>query len=326
MHVKVEVETWPLRTPFRISGAAFDSIQVVVATVNDGRHVGRGEAAGVGYRRDTVDRIAARLREIAALPELSMSRDEVQKLPAGGARNALDCALWELEARQRGCPVWRLAQLDSPRPLLTTYTIGAGGPEEMATKARQFSDARALKIKLTGESIDLQRLRAVRDARPDVWLAVDANQGYTLKRLQELMPDLITAHVQLIEQPLPIGQEAQLESLRSPIPIAADESVQTLEDLPALVGRFDVINIKLDKCGGLTHALRMAREARRLGLRPMVGNMLGTSWAMAPGFLVGQLCEIVDLDGPLLLAGDREPAVRYRDGYVECPDEVWGAP
>jgi L-Ala-D/L-Glu epimerase len=328
--LSAEREAWPLARPFRISGNVFHSLDVVVVTLHDRGKVGRGEACGVGYRNDTASRMMAQLTEIAALPgDNPLTRASVQKLlPAGGARNALDCAAWELEARQRGCSVWQLAGVCEPRRLLTTFTVGADEPDAMAERARSYAGARAVKVKLTGDDIgiDIERVRAVRNACPNVWLGVDANQGYCRERLLRLMPELVAADVQLLEQPLAVGREAEMEGLDSPIPVAADESVQTIEDLPRLVGRFDVINIKLDKCGGLTHALRMAHEARRLGFKLMVGNMLGTSWAMASAFVVGQWCEIVDLDGPLFFSSDRQPAVAYRDGYIECPDEVWGGP
>jgi L-alanine-DL-glutamate epimerase-like enolase superfamily enzyme len=193
----------------------------------------------------------------------------------------------------------------------------------MAVAAREYMDARAIKLKLTGEPTDGLRVRAVRDARPSVWLGVDANQGFTRPSLERLMPVLEEARVALIEQPFPIGQEFLLDGFRSPIPVAADESAQSLSDLPGLLGRFDVVNIKLDKCGGLTEALAMARRARELGLETMVGNMLGTSLAMAPAFLVGQLCRIVDLDGPVFLKSDRPQCFHYSDGLIVCPEAVW---
>jgi L-alanine-DL-glutamate epimerase-like enolase superfamily enzyme len=327
MQINVNIETWPLKTPFRITGHVITSVDVVVVNLRENGFTGRGEACGVAYRNDTPQRIVAQLLEIAARPDKQLTRASVQEqLPAGGARNALDCALWELEARKQGCPVWQLAGLNAPRPLRTTCTVGADTPDVMAERARAYRGASAVKIKLTGDEIDAERVRAIRKACPQAWLGVDANQGYTPGRLQSLLPDLVAADVQLIEQPFRIGCESDMDGLDCPIPLAADESVQTLEDLPQLVGRVEVINIKLDKCGGLTHALQMAQAARRMGFRLMVGNMIGTSWAMASAFIVGQSCEIVDLDGPLLLAADRQPAVRYRNGHIECPDEVWGAP
>ena len=246
-------------------------------------------------------------------------------LPPGGTRNAVDCALWELEASRSGVPAYRLAGIDAPRPLVTTFTLGADEPEVMAQGARDYAHARAIKIKLTGSlELDVARVRAVRDARPDVWLGVDANQGYVAHDLHALVRGMSEQGVALIEQPLPRGSEVDLEGFESAIPIAADESVLGLDDIAGLVGRFQVVNIKLDKCGGLTEALMMAAEARRLGLGVMVGNMVGTSLAMAPAFILGQLCDVVDLDGPTFLKEDRTPGVEYRDGQIWCPDEVWG--
>jgi L-alanine-DL-glutamate epimerase-like enolase superfamily enzyme len=220
-----------------------------------------------------------------------------------------------------------LAGVGEPDSLLTTFTLSADAPERMALGARGYGQARALKLKLTGEepSLDAERVRAVRRARPDVWMGVDGNQGFTPDRLGALIPALVEARVQLVEQPFPRGCEAWMAGLDCPIATAADESVQGMKELEALTD-FDVINIKLDKCGGLTEGLAMARQARRMGLGVMVGNMVGTSWAMAPAFVLGQLCDIVDLDGPVVLESDRKPHISYRAGRVTCPDAVWGAP
>jgi L-Ala-D/L-Glu epimerase len=217
-----------------------------------------------------------------------------------------------------------MVELPKPHPLLTTFTCGADEPAKMAANANAYTDARAIKLKLTGEAIDAERVRAVREIRPDVWLGVDANQGFTRAGLEALMPVFLEARVALIEQPFRTGQEALLDGFRSPIPIAADESVQNSADIPGLVGRVNVVNIKLDKSGGLTEALQMARTARQFGLDAMVGNMLGTSLAMAPAFLVGQLCQIVDLDGPVFLRADRAETIQYADGSVTCPERLWG--
>jgi L-Ala-D/L-Glu epimerase len=210
--------------------------------------------------------------------------------------------------------------------LLTVLTCGAEEPELMAARARAHPQARALKLKLTGESVDAERVRAVREARADVWLSVDANQALTRPSLERLMPVLVDARVTLVEQPFPIGQEALLDGFQSPIPLAADESVQDRAELSRLAGRFDVINIKLDKCGGLTEGLALARAARAEGFDVMVGNMGNTSLAMAPAFILGQLCRVVDLDGPLFLQRDRQPAVEYADGFIRCPEALWGNP
>jgi L-alanine-DL-glutamate epimerase-like enolase superfamily enzyme len=194
----------------------------------------------------------------------------------------------------------------------------------MAAAAKNYGNARAIKLKLTGEPVDAERVLRVREATPDVWLSVDGNQGFNRSALENLLPTLTESRVSLIEQPFPIGQEAWLDDLDSPIPIAADESVQGLADMPALVGRVQVINIKLDKCGGLTEGLAMAHKARELGLQCMVGNMIGTSLAMAPAYLVGQLCTVADLDGSAFIKSDRANPATYANGYIACPDALWG--
>jgi L-alanine-DL-glutamate epimerase-like enolase superfamily enzyme len=247
-------------------------------------------------------------------------------MPKGGARNAVDCALWELEAKRERTTARQLAGVDQPKALMTTFTLGADDPAAMAEGARGYADARAIKVKLTGEiDLDRERVRAIRAARPDVWLGVDANQGFAKDDLDPLIEFLSAYRVSLLEQPLPRGREADLEGFRSPIPIAADESALGLDDVPGLVGRFDIINIKLDKCGGLTEALLIAEAARARGLGVMVGNMVGTSLAMAPAFIVGQHCDVVDLDGPTFLTHDRTPSCEYRDGTIWCANDVWGS-
>jgi L-alanine-DL-glutamate epimerase-like enolase superfamily enzyme len=328
LNLEVRIEHWPLAAPFRIAGHDFDHIDIVVVSLEKDGRIGRGEAAGVYYRNDTPVSMIKQIESLRTTIERGISRDSVQALmPAGGARNALDCALWDLEAKVSGCDAWQLAGLETVKPLLTTFTCGADSPENMAIRATHYRtdlNAQAIKLKLTGEMADSERVRAVRESLPDVWLGIDANQGFTLAFLDRLMPALTEARVGLIEQPLPVGQEWLLEGYRSPIPIAADESAQTLADLPALVGRYDVMNIKLDKCGGLTEGIAMARRAREYGLDTMVGNMLGTSLAMAPAFLVGQLCQVVDLDGPVFQKTDRPNRVEYVDGFITCPKNLWG--
>ncbi len=324
--MQVEVERLMMKRPFVITGYVFDAMPAIIVTLTDGVHAGRGEAQGVYYLQDDVDHMLHLVESVRGEVEAGLSRAALQtRLPPGGARNALDCALWDLEASREGQPVWRLAGFDSVKPLVTTMTAGAGAPEEMAETARGFTGARAIKLKLTGEpALDVARVTAVRAACPDAWLGVDANQGYSLASLEAVLPDFVAQNVELVEQPLPRGQENALDGFASPIKLAADESLQSLEDLAGLAGRFQVANLKLDKSGGLTEALAMARRARDMGLDVMVGNMAGSSWAMAPAYIVGQLCKVVDLDGPISLAGDRTPAVVYRDGEIVCDDRVWG--
>jgi len=327
LKLDVATEKLRLRVPFRISGYVFEAQDAVVVTLDDGTHRGRGEASGVYYLNDNMPEMVATIEAHRAAIEAGVDRESVQRLlPPGGARNALDCALWDLDAHRTGKSAWQLAGLPQPKPLVTTFTLGAESPEVMAAGAKNYAHARAIKMKLTGDLyLDIARVHAVRGARPHVWLGVDANQGYHIDSLDELLGALVDANVSLVEQPLPRGRESDLDGFSSPIPLAADESALSLADLPGLVGRFHVVNIKLDKCGGLTEGLAMAHRAKELGLKVMVGNMVGTSWAMAPAFVVGQLCDVVDLDGPIFLAKDRTPPLDYDDGMAWCRDEVWGS-
>jgi len=323
--LELKTESWPYATPFRITNYVFTDAEVLVATLRDGESTGRGEAGGVYYHHETP---ASMLRQIEAVRpqiEAGIDRDVLRHiLPPGGARNAIDAALWELDARRAGLPVWKLAGTPPPAPLMTTFTISAGPPDEMAAAARAYQTARAIKLKLTDED-PVGCVLAVRGARPDVWLGVDANQGFTRASLEQVMPGMIEARVALIEQPVRVGRDDELMGLVSPIPIAADESVQSLGDLAGLVGLYGVINIKLDKSGGLTEGLAMAREARRLGFKVMVGCMAGTSLSMAPAFVLGQICDFVDLDGPTFLGADRDTPATYDNGEIWCPDDLWGA-
>lgn len=324
--LEVRNENLRLKEPFSISGYTFHDSPVTVVTLHRDEVRGRGEAAGVYYLDDKPATMQTSLEEHREAIEAGLSREELrQLLPPGGARNALDCALWEFESNAAGVPAWRLAGIENPRPLLTTFTVSAKSPAEMAAGARNFAQARAIKLKLTGEvELDLERVRVVRAARPEVWLGVDANQGYTAATLTKLLPVLHEVKVSLLEQPCARGRESELDGVDHAIPIAADESMQALDEVDALVGRFDVVNIKLDKCGGLTEGLLISERARSLGMKVMVGNMIGTSLAMAPAFILGQHCDVVDLDGPIFLQRDCTPGLTYRDGLVHCADEVWG--
>lgn len=323
----VTTESLPMKQPFRISGHVFTSTEVVVVTIGDGTHIGRGEGAGVYYLADDVPAMLAAIESVRAVVECGITREQLRDvMPAGGGRNAIDSALWELEAKQTGRPVWELAGLDAPpRPLITTFTVGAADPQAMAAGALAYIGARAIKLKLTGDlALDIARVQAVRAALPDTWIGVDANQGFGVGDLDALVAALIDADIKLLEQPLARGSEGDLDGVARPIPFAADESALVLADVDGLVGRFDVVNIKLDKCGGLTEGLAIARAAQARGLQVMVGNMMGSSLSMAPSFILGQLCDVVDLDGPVFLARDRTPGIVYEDGLVTVPDAVWG--
>lgn len=321
------VRALPLHEPVEIAAHRFVDVSVLQVSLRDEGHEGRGEAAGVYYLQDRPADMPDRLEAVRSEIEAGLDRQALRRLlPPGGARNALDCALWELDARRQGCAAWQLAGVPTPRPLRTTFTLGAADPGVMAAGACAFVDALALKLKLTGDAdLDMARVHAVYRARPDVWLGVDANQGYTPASIAALLPVLVDCRVQLLEQPFARGREADMRALDLPIATAADESCLDLAELEQLPGLFDMVNIKLDKCGGLTEGLMMARRARELGLRVMVGNMCGTSLAMAPAFVLGQLCDVVDLDGPLFLAYDPTPAVRYAVGRLYSSAQVWGS-
>jgi L-alanine-DL-glutamate epimerase-like enolase superfamily enzyme len=322
----VRTERWPLKEPFRIAGHAFTQAEVIHVALRSDGVTGEGEASGVFYRNETPAGLVAQIEGVRLAIEAGIDRAALRELlPVGGARNAIDCALWDLESKQSGRSAWEIAGMLAADTIATTFTIGADTPARMAAVARGYGTAPRLKVKLTGED-DADRLKAIRDARPDAWIAVDANQALTRKSLEAQLPLLQSLDIALIEQPLPAGRDADLDGLRSPIPLAADESVQGLDDIAAAKGRFDVVNIKLDKCGGLTEALLMVETIRAAGMRPMVGCMAGTSLAMIPGALVGQRCGIVDMDGAMFLARDRTPSVAYRDGTIAPPRVGWGWP
>jgi L-alanine-DL-glutamate epimerase-like enolase superfamily enzyme len=313
--------------PFRIAGYVFDAMPSIVARIGDGEAVGRGEAAGVYYLGDDQDRMLGMIEGIRGEVEGGLTRDQLQELlPACGARNALDCALWELESTLAGAPVWTLAGVPRPRSLVTTFTLPADDPATLAGKVEKLRFAKAIKLKLDGNvDMDRERLSVVRAARPDVWLGVDANQGFIPSDLDRLAEAAREFSVSLIEQPVKRGEDAALEGWRPGVPVAADESILDLAELRELERYFDVINIKLDKCGGLSEALKMERAARAAGKQVMVGNMGGSTLAMAPGFVLGQLCDIVDLDGPYGLADDPLAGQIYRDGEIFVQDRLWGS-
>ena len=324
--LEIGCQYWDMAYPVTIAGHVMSRIGVVEVTVREKSLAGRGEAAGVYYHGDTPESLAAQIESVREAIESGAGRADVARLlPAGGARNAVDCALWELESHLARQPVWKIAGLAEPRALLTTVTIGADNPSSIAARARDACrDARAIKLKLTGDGADGERVRALRGARPDAWIGVDANQSLGPEGLSDLLPVFVDARVALVEQPGPIGREEDFRGFASPIPLAADESAQTADDLDRLLGLFDAINIKLDKCGGLTAALAMAEAARARGFGVMVGNMGGTSLSTAPAFLAGQGCDFVDLDGPVHLERDRDRAARYREGRLDIPPGLWG--
>jgi L-alanine-DL-glutamate epimerase-like enolase superfamily enzyme len=321
--VRIEIETWPVAGAFTISRGARREATVVVVHVSDGAFTGRGECVPYARYGKTVESVRMAIHATAAL--MKFDRAELQRLaPPGAARNALDCALWDLEAKRTGKSAAALAGLAPLAPLVTAYTISLGTADAMAQAATAARDKPLLKIKLGGQG-DAERMRAVRAARPDARLIADANEGWTRELLSTLMAVAAECGFEVIEQPLPAGEDAALAQIERRIPVCADESVHTRDDLAALAGRYDAINIKLDKTGGLTEALSLLAEARGHGFKVMVGCMVATSLAMAPAILVAQSADWVDLDGPLLLARDRVPGLRY-DGALVHPavPQLWG--
>lgn len=298
---------------------------MVVAEIVDGEARGRGEAVPYGRYGETVEGVTAQIGAARAAIEGGASRIELLDLmPAGAARNAVDCALWDLEAKLAGAPAWRLAGRTRLDPVKTCYTISLGTPEAMAEAARAAARRPMLKLKIGGAG-DLDRVEAVRAAAPKSRLVVDANEALSFEDLARLAPEFARLDVKLIEQPLKAGEDAALEGFKSPVMLCADESLHTRADLPACARRYGCVNVKLDKTGGLTEALALTAEARALGLEIMAGCMVATSLAMAPAMIIAQGAEFVDLDGPLLLARDREPGLVFVGSMVEPPSSLlWG--
>jgi L-alanine-DL-glutamate epimerase-like enolase superfamily enzyme len=319
-------EAWEMKEPFEISREVISCVRVLHLELRDARgRTGVAEAAGVDYDGETPESLARQVETMAGeLRDDVSGADLLRLLPPGGARNALDCALWDLRAKQSGRPAWQLAGLRGMGPVLSDYTIGLGDEAATRRKARAARGYPLLKLKVDAVR-HVEQVRLVREEHPRARIMVDANQAWNRDLLGRLLPVLRELGVELIEQPLPRGDDAHLDGVVSPIPLAADESCTDRGSLAALACRYQYVNIKLDKCGGLTEALAMAQAARALRLGLMVGNMCGTSLAMAPAFLLAQHCEYVDLDGPLLQVRDREAPMVYRQGRVEPPlPELWG--
>ena len=321
----VRVERWPIAGSFTISRGAKTEALVVVAELSDGSHHGRGECVPYARYGETVERVAAAIEAMADPIANGLDRERLQTaMAAGAARNALDCAFWDLAARQEGCRVHELLGLAPPHAVTTAYTISLASPDAMAQAAAKATDRALLKVKLGGAQ-DPACIDAVRRAAPRAELIVDANEAWTPDDLARNLATCAQAGVTLVEQPLPAGRDDALGQIARPLPICADESVHATASLSSLVGKYDAVNIKLDKTGGLTEALAMADEADRLGFTLMVGCMVATSLAMAPAMLVAQRARVVDLDGALLLARDRPGGLRY-DGSRIHPSTpaLWG--
>lgn len=326
MKVVVTIERWPLRDPFVIARETMHDLPLVHLAIAARGTIATAEAAGVDYRGETPETMADAIQGYLGCWNSVPSREAVRAdMPAGGARNAVDCALWAWEARHAGGTVRSLIGLPPRASLTTVFTLGLASPTEMAAKVADAPAGSPLKLKLGGgDGKDIERVAAVRAVAAKRMLLVDVNEGWSTEQLLAYLPTLLLLDVRLIEQPLARGRDAALASLSSPIPIFADESFDDLHDLDRLHG-YAGINIKLDKCGGLTTALAIVEAARARGLQTMVGSMLGTSLGMAPAYIVGERCDYVDLDGPLLLARDRQPGLRYDGGVVFAPGpEIWG--
>ena len=316
-------EAWAFRAPFAITGYTFTAVDLLYASITQDGSRGHGEAAGVYYHDETGDSMLADAESVREAIEAGADREELlELLPPGGARNAIDCALWDLEAKLKGTTIWELTGI-RPGRTHTVLTIGIGSPEEMAEAARSL-DSDRIKLKLSAD-MPIERVAAVRNARPDCEIVVDVNQGWTFDQLVEFAPKLRELGVAMIEQPLPRGGDGALEGYRSPVPLCADESCQDSRDFEQAASRYQLINIKLDKTGGLTEALELARLARERGIDLMVGNMMGTSLSTAPGFVIAQLCRFVDLDGTTFLKEDRDHPVQLLHGVVSAPTSaLWG--
>ena len=320
MEISVTRDVFKLAQVFTISRGSRTEAQVLTVRVSDGAHQGRGECVPYARYGETLDSVTAQIESVAA----PVTRAGLYDLPAGAARNALDCALWDLEAKRAGKRVWDLAGLPTPGPEITAYTLSLDEPAAMQAQAARNAHRPLLKIKL-GTPDDMPRLEAVRAGAPNSTIIVDANEGWSAAIYADLAPHLLRLGVALVEQPLPAGEDDALIGMERPVPVCADESCHDRASLPSLAGKYDVVNIKLDKTGGLTEALELRRAALAQGYGIMVGCMIGSSLAMAPATLVAQGAMITDLDGPLLLAEDRATPLTFDTAGVHPPSaELWG--
>jgi L-alanine-DL-glutamate epimerase-like enolase superfamily enzyme len=317
-------QSWPLDNPFRTARGPSNETRVVVVRVSDGRHVGRGECVPIKRYGQNAAATIAELSKFSLTGPIS--RAQIQKsLPANAARNALDCALWDLEAKVAGKRAWELANIEIADAVETAFTISLDTPEKMAAVARVNAKAPVLKLKLGGDKLDVARVEAVRSEAPPARLFVDANESWSPAHYQQSVSALARLGVELIEQPFPADADAILETLNHPVPVCADESCHTSIDLPRLVRRYEAINVKLDKTGGLTEALLLTERARQTGFKLLFGCMVCTSLGIAPARILARTEDYVDLDGPLLLAGDRHHPLSYDNGRIGLPSrELWG--
>ena len=324
MKIEAREEIWPLKQPFRIARGTRTEARVVVVTVSDGQYTGRGEGVPLARYGQSTDSVLAQIESMKTVPTLD--RQQIQKLLSpGAARNALDCALWDLEAKASGKRVWELANIAIVHVVETSFTISLDTPAAMAAAARANANAPILKIKLGGDDLDLPRVEAVREAAPAARLLIDANESWSPSHYRENVPALNGLGVELIEQPFPANADEILENLDHPVPVCADESCHTSVDLLRLSNRYEVLNVKLDKTGGLTEALLLSERARKAGFKLLIGCMVCTSLGIAPARVLASAADSVDLDGPLLLAGDRHHGLSYQNGRIGIPSrELWG--
>jgi L-Ala-D/L-Glu epimerase len=326
MHqLQVQAESWPIAGSFTISRGSKTAADVVIVTIADGEHQGRGECVPYPRYGESIRQVVDSLEAARQRIERGIDRADVPRLiEPRAARNALDCALWDLDAKRAGTTAWQLSGLSRPEPLTTAFTLSLDTPEAMADAAAKACHLPLLKLKL-GRDGDADRLRLIRNAAPKTRLIVDANEGWSVINLEANLRACEEVGVELVEQPVPADQDGVLLGLRQPIVICADESAHDRQSLKDLMGKYGAVNIKLDKTGGLTEALAFARAARAQRLKIMVGCMLATSLAMAPAMLLGQYAEWIDLDGPLLLAKDREPGISFAEGVMSpAPAALWG--
>jgi L-alanine-DL-glutamate epimerase-like enolase superfamily enzyme len=324
LRIEPKEEVWPLKEVFRISRGSRTEAQVVIVTVTDDEHSGRGEGVPIKRYAQSAQSVLAQIESIRN--EKNLDRRRLQELlPAGAARNALDCALWDLEAKRSGKRVWKSANVLIVAEVDTSLTISLDSPEKMSAAAKQNSSAPILKLKLGGDDLDLTRVRSVRETAPGARLIIDANESWSTAHYRTVVPALAELGVELIEQPFPANADEVLENLDHPVPVCADESCHTTTDLPRLRNRYDAVNVKLDKTGGLTEALWLCERARESGFKLLIGCMVGTSLGIAPARLLASDAQWVDLDGPLLLARDRDHPVPYKHGRIGIPPrELWG--
>ena len=323
MKVSAETQEWPIARPFTISRGSKHAAEVVVATVTDEGHQGRGECVPYARYGETTEEVVRTIEGFRGPFDRAALADV---LPAGAARNALDCALWDLAAKRGGRPAWRLAGVPRPVDVVTALTVSLDSPESMGERARAACDRALLKVKLGRDSLslDIERLRAVRTHAPRARLVVDVNEGWSFADLEAFVPAALEAGVEMIEQPLAERSDAKLAGFRSPVPLCADESIRDGSNLAAIAKCYQAVNIKLDKTGGLTRALALARQARARDMAVVVGCMVSTSLSMAPALLLSGFASFVDLDGPQLLARDRDPGLEYNGSRLSFSERVWG--